>query len=72
MEKEEEIKKLRLEVMNQWFTNHAEHCGKLPAWPHNGRCHWPMPEVLPPTEVYLLLLEVSGVSYGLRLQGTGC
>jgi hypothetical protein len=34
-------------LMDQWLSNHAEHCGKRgPPWPHNGMCHWPMPEIL--------------------------
>ena len=62
---------LRREVMRQWFTNHAEHCGVVvPPWPHDGDCQWPIPPVILatlPSEVYLLLLEVSGESFGLRL-----
>lgn len=64
---------LRREVMHQWFMNHAEHCGhRIPPWPHTGDCHWPMPPVMvamAPSEVYLLLLEASGVSFGFRLGG---
>ncbi len=67
-----EILELRREVMRQWFTNHTEHCGVpiTSPFPHNGDCQWDIPPVLkwvPPNEVYLLLLEVSGKSFGLRL-----
>ena len=62
---------LRREVMRQWFTNHAEHCGAIvPPWPHHGDCQWPIPPVIlatSPSEAYLLLLEVSGAFFGLRL-----
>lgn len=60
------------ELVSQWITNHAEHCG-IPIsapWPHRGDCQWPMPLVLrevSPSEVYLLLLLASGESFGLRL-----
>lgn len=57
---------LRRELVDQWFTNHAEHCGALiPPWPHRGHCKWPMPEVLamlPLAEIHAMLLEVSGQS----------
>lgn len=34
-------------LMDQWLSNHAEHCGvRGPPWPHEGMCHWPMPEIL--------------------------
>lgn len=66
-----EILELRREVMRQWFTNHAEHCGAVvPPWPHAGDCQWPIPSVIlanSPSMVYLLLLEVSGESVELRL-----
>ena len=67
----DEVKRLKLDLMDQWITNHAEHCGRIPHWPHDGRCHWPMPKALadlPHGETYLLLLEASGESVGLRLQ----
>lgn len=35
---------LRAELRHQWEDNHFEHCGK--PWPHQGRCYWPLPEVL--------------------------
>jgi hypothetical protein len=42
-----EIERLREELIDQWLSNHAEHCGaRVPPWPHPGICHWPMPEVL--------------------------
>jgi hypothetical protein len=70
--KPEKVLELELELAKQWLANHAEHCGVLvPPWPHAGLCHLPMPEVLAslsPSEVYLLLLQVSGESFGLRLQ----
>jgi hypothetical protein len=66
-----EIRALRLELMSQWITNHAEHCGvTVPPWPHRGGCQWPLPSTLsalPSDEVRLLFLEVSGESFGLRL-----
>ena len=54
-----EIKELRREVIDQWFTNHIEHCGYdvIP---------WPLPaliEKLLQSEVYSLLLEASGKSF---------
>jgi hypothetical protein len=34
-------------LMDEWLSNHAEHCGvRGPSWPHDGVCHWPMPEIL--------------------------
>ena len=68
-----ELLELRRELMRQWFTNHAEHCGVTiapPCPPHEGDCQWTIPPViqkLPPNEVYLLLLEASGESFGLQL-----
>ncbi len=66
-----EILELRREVMRQWLTNHAEHCGvPVQLFPHKGDCQWTIPSVisdLSHNEVYLLLLEVSGQSFGLRL-----
>ncbi len=67
-----EILELRREVLRQWSVNHAEHCGVTitPPFPHNGDCQWNIPQLLKsvsPNEVYLLLLEVSGKSFGLRL-----
>jgi hypothetical protein len=66
------IPELQLELARQWLANLAEHCGHdVPPWPHEGRCHWPLPVPLAslhPSEVYLLLLEASGESFGLRLQ----
>jgi hypothetical protein len=43
--------RLRTELLNQWLSNHAEHCGKEAdgeAWNplHEGDCHWPLPPVL--------------------------
>ena len=53
------IRELELEVLRQWETNHAEHCGKrLSHWPHAGRCNWPLPPALAamaPNEVLKLL-----------------
>lgn len=66
MEKTEREHALEKELMDQWFTNHAEHCGKLPPWPHKGECHWPVPSIVPRDRVYLLLLEVSGEAFGIR------
>ena len=62
--------RLRRELMSQWLTDHAEHCGALPPWPHEGDCQWPMPTVLSEeaSAAYLLLLELSGESVGLHLQ----
>lgn len=70
MEKTKRELELEEEVMNQWFTNHSEHCGKAlgPPWPHQGTCGWPLPAVLAslsPSEVYLLLLSISGEFAGL-------
>lgn len=66
------IRDLELEVARQWLINHAEHCGSdVPPWPHGGICKWQLPEVLTgltPSELYLLLLQASGVYVGLRLQ----
>ncbi len=72
-----ELLELRRELMRQWFSNHAEHCGVnlAPPFPHKGDCQWTIPPVilsLPPNEVYLFLLEVSGQSYGLQLQAPEC
>lgn len=55
---DEYVQRLLIEVANQWLTNHAEHCGIEPAWPHSGVCHWPLPAVLaelPTNEVGELL-----------------
>jgi hypothetical protein len=58
-----EVLELRREVIRQWFTNHAEHCG-VPVtspFPHNGDCQWYIPEALEsvsPDEIYSLFLEV--------------
>jgi hypothetical protein len=66
-----ELVELRREVLRQWLINHAEHCGVIvPPLPHGGDCQWPIPAVLLATsrsDLYLLLLEVSGESFGLRL-----
>ena len=71
-----EIDELRLELARQWLEAHADHCGAAtPPWPHLGECQWPLPQALrrmPPNAVYLLLLQASGVSVGLRLQSPGC
>lgn len=65
-----EIEELRQEVVNQWYSNHLEHCGfNVIPWPHHHECCWPLPPViaaLDPNEVYLLLLEVSGESSEFR------
>jgi hypothetical protein len=35
------------ELMRQWLANHWEHCGNhVPPWPHTGKCHWPIPEMV--------------------------
>jgi hypothetical protein len=34
---------LRAELERQWAAAHADHCGE---YPHEGRCHWPRPEIL--------------------------
>ncbi len=72
-----EILELRRELMQQWFTNHAEHCGVnlAPPFPHVGDCQWTIPPViaaLSPNEVYLLLLEASGESFELRWRVLEC
>lgn len=68
------IRELELEVARQWLDNHAEHCGQtVPPLPHDGNCHWPMPEALArlaPGEVYLLLLQARGECVGFRLQAS--
>ena len=64
---------LREQLMDQWLSNHAEHCGaNVPPWPHPGMCHWPMPPALrrhmSASEVYSLLLEVLAKDDSPRLQ----
>ena len=68
-ETKNETQELKFALMDQWFTNHAEHCGGIPAWPHQGDCYWPMPSILAkePNVAYLLLRKVLGESVGLRL-----
>jgi len=48
-----EVAALKVELVNQWLSNHYEHCGhRLTApWPHAGDCHWPLPDVLTPDEL---------------------
>jgi len=59
---------LKKELLRQWMFNHAEHCGAIiPPWPHAGECQWRPPEIISPSEVYLLLLLASGEFFGLRL-----
>jgi len=68
------IRDLELDLARQWLTNHAEHCGAIvPPWPHQGDCHWLLPAALArltPSEVYLLLLQASEVSFGLQLRAS--
>lgn len=69
----DEIHELRIELLRQWLDAHADHCGcaDIP-WPQTNKCQWPMPAIITdrihPNEVYLLLLEARGESFGLRLQ----
>ena len=62
---------LKKQLMEQWWTNHADHCGaQAIPWPHDGECKWPLPEAFStasPSEIYLLLLLASGQFVGLRL-----
>ena len=68
-----EIHELRVELLRQWLDAHADHCGceDVP-WPQRPECNWPMPPVIAgqvdPNEVFLLLLEARGESFGLHLQ----
>jgi hypothetical protein len=39
-----ELEQLRAELRSQWESNHWEHCRA--EWPHEGVCHWPLPDVL--------------------------
>jgi hypothetical protein len=54
-----EMRALKIDLIRQWFSNHAEHCGALiPPWPHNGLCKWPLPPTLMAAstpEIYWLL-----------------
>jgi hypothetical protein len=72
---DKKIRQLQLELARQWLSNHAEHCGVIvPPWPHRGICNWPMPEELSclgHSEVYLLLLQASGVSVEFHLLNVG-
>jgi hypothetical protein len=65
-----EVSELRRAVVEQWLANHYEHCGhRLLPWPHEGLCHWPLPDAiarLSPKEVCQLVLEASEGSSGLH------
>lgn len=40
----ERIGRLEFDLVDQWLSNHAEHCGhQVPPWPHRGICHWGLP-----------------------------
>jgi hypothetical protein len=41
---EQENAELRKALWEQWRANHIEHCRY--EWPHDGVCHWPVPDVL--------------------------
>jgi hypothetical protein len=45
--------RLRKELVNQWWTNHDEHCQNC--WPHMGDCYWPLPDILSTQEVLAIL-----------------
>lgn len=38
------IAELEAALMKEWQVNHSEHCQNQ--WPHDGVCHWPMPDCL--------------------------
>lgn len=64
-----EIMELRKALAIQWEFNHAEHCGHIgQPYPHDGMCHWEMPEVLTrgtsTEEVWRLLLSPGAESAG--------
>lgn len=41
---EQENEDLRAALIRQWERNHADSCER--DWPHDGYCHWPVPDVL--------------------------
>jgi hypothetical protein len=53
--KDDEIYKLRIALVGEWLSNHAEHCEE--DWPHEGDCRWPIPSMLPSSVVSEFLLE---------------
>ena len=48
MDPAERIARLEAELAEQWWENHAEHCGW--EWPHppERKCGWPPPALLDP------------------------
>ena len=48
MDPTERIARLEAELVEQWWSNHAEHCGL--EWPHpsGAFCGWPLPKLLVP------------------------
>jgi hypothetical protein len=55
------IKKLKMELMYQWISNHGEHCGfEFHPCSNPCGCQWPIPKIIPPNEVCLLLSQVVG------------
>jgi hypothetical protein len=65
-EKDKEIKELRLELLNQWSSNHWEHCQG--EWPHDGDCSWPVPAIVPDSVVSEFLLQSEGKADSSRQQ----
>ncbi len=55
------IQEIKIELIRQWVSNHAEHCGHGIYPCHNpDGCQWPMPRAIPPNEAYSLLSQVLG------------
>jgi hypothetical protein len=53
---EKENTQLKKELIEQWMSNHAEHCQRN--WPHKGICKWSIPLSLSketPNEILTLL-----------------
>jgi hypothetical protein len=47
---------LKRDLLEQWESNHSEHCGvPIPPWPNEGECHWKLPESVSSSEAYLYL-----------------
>lgn len=63
----ERVAKLEQELGDQWWANHAEHCGL--EWPHPSEtsCGWPLPDLLDPER--LRRLDLGHFEYSSRLGG---
>jgi hypothetical protein len=69
MDPAERIAQLERELVEQWWMNHAEHCGH--SWPHpsGAFCGWPLPAILDPKRLKHLGLGQFEYSTGLSDDG---